>query len=136
MRLLPLTLGGKKEKVMVPICSSQRWVTVCNGVNKSNINFSENTPTVCQAPENLNMLKDWCEVCVTRHAQGVKVQEEKCVEYGNSFHLEPYFINHAEGPGETEGNYSSKPQLRCTNHSCMLLIECYSCVKYSANTTA
>ena len=51
MRLLFLTL----EEVMVLICRRQCWVTVCNGLRKSNINFSENTPTVCQTAEKLNI---------------------------------------------------------------------------------
>lgn len=56
-RLCFLMLEKKKVKVMVPICRRQCWVTVCNGVNKSNINFSENTRTVCQPAENLKYLK-------------------------------------------------------------------------------
>lgn len=44
-----------RKKMMVPICRRHRWVTVCNGVSKSNINFSENTPTVCQTAEKLNI---------------------------------------------------------------------------------
>lgn len=51
---LPHT-GEREKKVMVPIYRRQCWVTVCNRVNKSNINFSANTLTVCQATGNLNI---------------------------------------------------------------------------------
>lgn len=45
----------EKVKVMVPICKRQCRVTVCDGVSKSNINFSENAPTIRQAAGKLNI---------------------------------------------------------------------------------
>lgn len=62
--------AARKEKVMVPICTMQRWVTERDGVRRSNINFSANTPTTCQAAEKVQYLKGWVEGKVLFHRDG------------------------------------------------------------------
>lgn len=62
--------AGRKEKVMVPICTMQRWVTEHDGVRRSNISFSGNTPTTCQAAEKVQYLKGLVEGKVLFHKDG------------------------------------------------------------------
>lgn len=62
--------AGRKEKVMVAICTTQRWVTERDGGRRSNINFSGNTPTTCQAAEKVQYLKGLVEGKVLFHKDG------------------------------------------------------------------
>lgn len=76
---------------MVPICRKHCWVTVCNRVNKSNINFSGNTPTVCQATANfkyLNGLEDKV-LCWQKCAEWLGLQKWSILTWSDMKRIKP-----------------------------------------------